>query len=128
MPSGPGALRLRVLDRAGNETVWEARTTARSAVLPRRMELGANYPNPFNPATTIPYATPTGTGFPVRLAVYTVSGQLVRELVARAEEPGRHQVRWDGRDQAGRPVSSGVYLYRLEMGPSALNRRMTLLK
>jgi hypothetical protein len=68
-------------------------------------------PNPSNPVTTIPYWVPAETH--VRLAVYDMSGRTVALLVDRVESAGRHEVRWSGQDGRGRPVASGVYLYRL---------------
>jgi hypothetical protein len=128
--AGSHRVGLQVSDRSGNAVAWEQTVAVTRAMLPTRPELGANYPNPFNPATTIPYAVPARqAGQPlVRLAVYSIGGQLVRELVRQASDPGQHQVQWDGCDQAGYRVSSGVYLYRLEVGGAAITRRMTLLK
>jgi len=65
---------------------------------------------------------------PVRLAVYSVDGQKVRELVSGQMSAGRHSVSWDGLDDARTPVSSGVYLYRLEAGGRSEARRMLLLR
>jgi hypothetical protein len=83
--------------------------------------LGGNYPNPFNPATTIPYALPEASH--VVLAVYNVQGQLVATLVDGERAAGEHRVAWEA---VGMP--SGVYLYRLVAGPYTEVRRMTLLK
>jgi hypothetical protein len=95
-------------------------------VLPEAFSLDPNYPNPFNPATTIRYALPEGSE--VRLVVYNLLGQQVRALVQGRQEAGYYRVTWDGRDAADRPVSSGVYLYRLEAGGVVQTRRMLLLK
>jgi len=88
--------------------------------------LHQNTPNPFNPSTTISFDLPQSG--PVRLTVYSVSGQKVRELVNGRLSAGRRSVIWDGRDDAGMPVSSGVYLYRLEANGRAESRQMLLLK
>ena len=64
----------------------------------------------------------------VQLAVYGVTGQLVRVLVNESMDSGRHSITWNGRDAAGRRVSSGLYLYRLEMQTKTITKRMTLLK
>ncbi len=64
----------------------------------------------------------------VRLAIYNVGGQLVRELVDEEAHAGSHTVAWDGHDDVGRKVASGVYLYRLQAGSTALVRRMTLVR
>jgi len=73
--------------------------------------LSANYPNPFNPSTTIKFALPEAGR--VTLRIYSLTGQLVRELVHGDYASGRHQVRWDARDAQGQQVASGVYFYRL---------------
>ena len=117
-------------DRAGNETRKSVDLTL-SARLPRQLQLGANFPNPFNPETTIPLQIASGVTAGVRLRVYNTAGQVVRELLdntIEAMEPGWHEVRWDGRDDAGRQLSSGVYFYRLESAGQLLTRSMTMLK
>ncbi len=91
--------------------------------------LGNAVPNPFNPITTIAYCVPehaAGTG--VELTVYDVRGRLVRTLVHGLADPGRHSVVWDGRDNSGAAVSSGVYLYRLEAEGYEAVRKAILLK
>ena len=85
-----------------------------------------NYPNPFNPQTTIPYHLPHGSR--VKLSVYNMAGQRVRLLVDEAKPAGYHEITWDGRDQAGHLVGSGVYLYRLEAGSYVKTLRLVLVK
>ncbi len=94
----------------------------------RRAALEANVPNPFNPDTRIAYRVPDGARRHVRLAVYDVRGARVRTLVDREQSGGRFVARWDGRDDRGRRVASGVYFYRLEMPGFAAARKMVLLK
>ena len=94
--------------------------------LPAGFELGANYPNPFNPETTIPYSLPERMH--VQLAVYDVRGVRVRTLVDRELIGGPHQTRWDGRDDAGRTVASGIYLYQLRAGAREMTRKLLLLR
>jgi hypothetical protein len=113
-------------DRAGNVTRYT--TVLKVVALPRQMALGANYPNPFNPETTIPVQLSAVGAQSVRLRIYNAAGQVVRELLDETQNPGWHEVHWDGRDQAGRHVSSGVYFYRLEGTGPLLIRSMTLLK
>ncbi|HPF69138.1 MAG TPA: FlgD immunoglobulin-like domain containing protein, partial [Candidatus Krumholzibacteria bacterium] len=85
-----------------------------------------NHPNPFNPSTTIRFALPAaGT---VRLTVHDVAGRLVRTLLDGGCETGEQGVVWDGRDDAGRSLGSGVYLYRLTTAAGASAGRMTLVK
>jgi murein tripeptide amidase MpaA len=93
--------------------------------------LGRNYPNPFNPATTIPYSIGGSPGSSVRvtLSVYTVEGKLVTNLVDEPMGPGSYRARWNGRDAAGRDVSSGVYFVRLTAdGAGRSARKIVLLK
>lgn len=91
--------------------------------------LGRNYPNPFNPSTTISYVLPEGAGTsPVNLSVFDVGGRLVKQLVDEPQAPGTHSVTWRGRDERGFAVSSGVYFYRLRWGPRSVSRRMVMLK
>ncbi len=65
---------------------------------------------------------------PVHLAVYSASGRKVRKLVSGHMRAGRNSIAWDGRDGAGQPVSSGVYLYRLEAGGRSETRKMLLIR
>ena len=96
-------------------------------VLPAAFSLAANFPNPFNPATTIQYALPTAAD--VELTVYNVVGQVVRTLVAEHQSAGRYTVEWDATDDRGHSVSAGLYLYRLQAGGEfAEVKKMLLLK
>jgi hypothetical protein len=95
-------------------------------VAPGRFALAGNVPNPFNPTTTIAYSL--GTSVPVRLAVYGPAGQLVRVLVDGVQEAKIHEVTWDGRDDSGQALASGIYLARLDAGPFSAQRKMVLLK
>ena len=90
------------------------------------MALAENYPNPFNATTAIRYALPAAG--PVHLAVYALNGQQVRTLVQGVETSGWHVVRWDGRDDVGRAVASGVYLYRLAVVGGVRTGKMTLVR
>ena len=92
------------------------------AVAPQGSGLGQNFPNPFNPSTMIRYALSEPTE--VRLVVYNTLGQPARVLVDGFQARGGYSVVWDGQDALGRPVSAGVYLYRLEMGTEVLVRKM----
>ncbi len=85
-----------------------------------------NYPNPFNPSTTLRYRLKAPTQ--VDLAVYNLKGQLVKTLVRSEKQAAEHTVLWDGRDEQGREVSSGVYFYMLNAGSEAHTRKMLLLK
>lgn len=82
------------------------------AKVPTAYGLDQNYPNPFNPATTISYQVPAA-GM-VRITIYNMLGQQVRTITSREHLPGYYSLQWNGTDDAGRAVSSGVYLYRME--------------
>ncbi len=94
--------------------------------LPDRYGLNQNMPNPFNPSTAIRYQLPQAG--PVRLSVYNLLGQEVRELVNESKEAGSFTATWDGTDALGRRVASGIYLYRIQAGDFSASRRMLLLK
>ncbi|MEW6753727.1 MAG: FG-GAP-like repeat-containing protein [Candidatus Latescibacterota bacterium] len=98
-----------LLQRPGTTAV----TTADAGGSPSRYRLGRAYPNPFNPETVIPLSVPTGAK-PVTLQVFDVLGHPVRRLVGGSLSPGFHAVPWDGRDESGRRVASGVYVYRAQ--------------
>jgi photosystem II stability/assembly factor-like uncharacterized protein len=89
--------------------------------------LHANYPNPFNPSTTISYHIGGISPVPVTVAIYSTTGQLVRILVDRVENSGTHQIQWDGCDPYGKRAASGVYFFQLQAGPFNERKKMTLL-
>ncbi len=94
---------------------------------PAVFSLAANYPNPFNPQTTIQYALPQAAD--VGLTVYNVLGQPIRTLVAEHQAAGRYAVEWDATNDSGQSVSSGMYFYRLQAGGDFLDiKKMLLLK
>lgn len=88
--------------------------------------LQSNYPNPFNPGTTISYRLDRRA--PITLQIYNVLGQSIRHLVAQNQGPGTFEVYWDAKDDRGKTVTSGVYFYVLEVGAARRIGRMTLLK
>jgi hypothetical protein len=94
--------------------------------LPSAVALGQNYPNPFNPLTTIRFDLPKAGR--VRLDIYSVSGRLVTNLLDEKWEAGRHEVTWNGKDDKGLAVASGVYFYRLTAGGKIINRKMLLVR
>ena len=95
--------------------------------LPATFALADNFPNPFNPATTIKYALPQAAD--VELTVYNVVGQVVRTLVAEHQSAGRYVVEWDATNDSGHSLSSGIYLYRLQAGSEFREvKKMLLLK
>ncbi len=90
--------------------------------------LKQNVPNPFNPETSIVFSVLRGAPVKVRISIYSLRGKRLRILVDRVLEAGEHTVFWDGTDQQGRELSTGVYIYRLEAGRQILTRKMVLLK
>ncbi len=94
--------------------------------LPIEFTLSQNYPNPFNPSTRISYELPGRLS--VSLKIYDVNGRLVRILVNEQQNAGEKIVQWDGKDQLGKIVTSGIYFYKLEAGPFKQIKQMVLLK
>jgi hypothetical protein len=101
-------------------------TAAEGPAIPDRLALYQNVPNPFNPSTTISMGLPAAGR--VRLVVYGIDGGLVRTLVDSAVPAGFRSFTWDGTDDAGNRVSSGVYFYRLEAEGESITKKMVLLK
>jgi hypothetical protein len=95
-----------------------------AALVPARLELHQNSPNPFNPTTTIRFEMPEAGQ--ARLVVYDVRGRQVRSLVDGHRDAGAHTAVWDGRDGAGERVSSGIYFYRLQGANATRVRKMVL--
>jgi hypothetical protein len=94
--------------------------------IPSDFSLSQNYPNPFNPETYIDFNLPDEAE--VSLRIYNVRGQLVKTLVQEIMSPGTHTMRWDGKNNSGERVSSGVYFYRLTLDEKSIIKKMVLLK
>ena len=94
--------------------------------IPKEFVLEQNYPNPFNPSTTIRYEIPKESR--VVIKVYNLLGQEVKTLINKTQGRGIHTMTWDGKDNTGRIVASGVYLYRLEAGTFVKSRKMLFIK
>jgi flagellar hook assembly protein FlgD len=88
--------------------------------------ISSNYPNPFNPETTISFTIPESEI--VTLDVYNVRGQLIKSLLNSHHNPGTHSVMWKGNDTDNRAVPSGVYFYKLQAGSYTETKKMVLLK
>jgi hypothetical protein len=95
-------------------------------ILPATHSLSQNYPNPFNPLTTIEYSLQKQAR--VTLDVFNIVGQKVRTLVSALQPAGRYKIVWDGRDDLGKDVSSGIYFYRLKAGEFYESKKMVILK
>jgi hypothetical protein len=114
--------RVDVTDDEGARVLFET-SQLMTPALP--LGLDQNFPNPFNPSTAIAYYLPRDSK--VALEVYDVSGRLVASLVERAEKKGRHSVSWNGKDETGSSVGSGVYFYRLTVGKETVSKKMKMI-
>jgi hypothetical protein len=115
------------VDLNGIPDECEGAAAALTSDVPPRYRLYQNVPNPFNPSTTIRFDV-VGDGGHVTLQIFDVRGRLVRTLLAAPVAAGAKSVRWDARDDAGRSVATGVYLYRLEAPGFTETRKMLLIK
>ena len=86
-----------------------------------------NYPNPFNPTTTISFSVTQNSDF-VNLEIYNIKGQKIKTLINETMQKGKHSIIWSGVDKSNKPISSGIYLYRIKVGNQESAKRMLLLK
>ncbi|MBN1558731.1 T9SS type A sorting domain-containing protein [candidate division KSB1 bacterium] len=107
------------------QVVPSTRVLSSSEQVPRDFGL-ENYPNPFNPATTISFQLPSDDN--VTLSIFDSNGRLIRQLVAQSLSTGQHRAAWDGTDESGAQVAGGIYFCRLTTSSSQDVRKMTLLK
>jgi hypothetical protein len=91
-------------------------------------QLYQNYPNPFNANTVIRYSLSADRPVPVLLKIYNILGEEVRELVNTKQSKGSYQVNWDGKDNSGKEVGSGIYFYQLKAGDYKETRKLVLIK
>ena len=123
----PAAATIEQLRTSGPPEIITAIETANApASTPSDWTLLQNYPNPFNGSTVLPFVAPRRA--PASLHVYNLLGQKVRTLIEGEVAAGYGEVSWDGRDQGGRPVAGGVYLYRLETGTVKETRKLLYLR
>lgn len=109
-----------------NDQIAGALNAVKVKEIPSEFSLSQNYPNPFNPTTSIKYAISENAR--VTLTIYNVLGQVVRTLVNAEQESGYYTVRWDGTNDFGGKVSSGIYIYRISAGSFTSTVKMNLLK
>jgi len=108
----------------GGTVALDSRTP--SVALPVEFSLSQNMPNPFNPTTVVSFALPKDVK--VNLSVYNVLGQQVKTLVNDFMRAGNQSVTWDGTDNTGHQVGSGVYFYKISAGDFSATKKMLLLK
>jgi flagellar hook assembly protein FlgD len=94
--------------------------------VPNQLTLDQNYPNPFNPTTMIHYGLPETQN--VRIMIYSLLGQEVAVLLNTIQSPGNYRIPWNGKDQQGKDLPSGVYLIRLQVGDTQLVKKAMLLR
>ena len=114
----------------GNIKVNDAMSTTLQPInvreIPTDFSLSQNYPNPFNPTTNIKYAIPQDSR--VNLVVYNILGQVVRTLVDQEQQAGYYNIQWDGNNNYGSKVASGIYIYRIQAGNYSRTIKMNLIK
>ena len=111
---------------SGQNVVAKSRAGASGEASSARLVGARNYPNPFNPETTITYQLREATS--VSISIYNLKGARIRALVQGLQAAGNHSTLWDGKDGSGRNVASGVYLARIEAGRKVEVRKMTLVR
>jgi len=122
--------KVTALDHAGNESEPGSAVTTtgtEGSGVPKAFALGQNVPNPFNPATTVYYDVPAGGGN-VSIRIFDVSGRLVRTLVDGHQAAGSQSVTWNGVNDRGQSISSGIYFYRMTAPGFTRTRKMVLLR
>ncbi len=127
----PSGIVQRLLGTAPNQRITlvepSATDVAGGSAVPGVVRSLPNAPNPFNPSTVIRYEL--SDAMPVKLMIYNVNGRLVRRLIDNeSRAPGFHSILWDGQDDRGTPVGSGIYLYRFDAGNYRNVHRMTLVR
>ena len=101
-------------------------STASDENLPKIFSLQHNFPNPFNPTTTIQYTLPKASV--VEILIFNTLGQKVRTLVNEQQQPGYYQVQWDGTNDLGQQLTSGIYFYQIIAGEFTMMKKMLLVK
>lgn len=95
---------------------------------PKQYQLHQNFPNPFNSITVIRYDLANSKAYRTELMIYNICGQLVKTVVDRVQEGGFYQINWDGTNESGEKVASGLYIYRLSSGTFHKTRKLVILK
>lgn len=122
-----GATSIAQLNNAADaaQLFWNNKITAREQEeVPRGFQLSSAYPNPFSTSTTLDYSIAQSSQ--IKVEVFNVLGQRVRNLYDDLQEAGKHQMTWDGKDDWGRPMASGTYFYRMQIGENGYTTTKTL--
>jgi len=118
---------IRLLGGPAQSLLFSSTTAVEdNGTVPAEYALEQNFPNPFNPSTTIRFDLPQAEH--VSVVLYSLLGQQVRVLVNEQREAGRHSVVWNGMDDAGRHMPSGTYIYRMNGGHFSRVRKLLLLR
>jgi len=121
-----------VTDQPDTRSIWLQAVAVpftgleKSDLLPQEYSLSQNYPNPFNPVTVIHFELPRASE--IQLEIFNLLGQRIHTLVEGKKSAGRYDVTWDGKNEQGIPLSSGIYIYRLTAGEYQRTMKMVLLK
>jgi flagellar hook assembly protein FlgD len=114
----------------GNETDFSKSVNSQTIKIigkPTSYDLSQNYPNPFNPLTKITYQIPDDNA-PVSLIIYNIQGQKIKTLVNSIQNAGVYNIDWDGTNDLGIKVSSGIFIYRLQVNKFVASRKLVFLK
>jgi hypothetical protein len=95
-------------------------------VIPDQYMVYQNYPNPFNPVTTLRYGLPENSL--VNITVYNLLGKQIKTLINKTQDAGYKSITWDATNDYGKPVSAGIYLYRIQAGKYISTKKIVLLK
>ncbi|MCI0698796.1 Ig-like domain-containing protein [candidate division KSB1 bacterium] len=135
---GENVMRLEIEGRAGTgadfmliDATHVIDHTLELQPIPMTFELAQNYPNPFNPSTTIRFGVPAHVGLEpaaVQVRIYNTLGELVRTLVNEKMPPGQYAVEWNGQNDRGETVATGIYIYQLVTGGFKQTKKMSFLK
>ncbi len=124
--SNPNVI-MKQLTTKDKDEAWFINLREGSEIIPEIIEFSAsNYPNPFNPATTISYSLPQEGK--VSLNIYNIKGQLVKQLIDGSQPEGYYEVVWNGKDNNEKSVSSGIYFYKLSTKDETIMKKMLMLK
>jgi len=104
--------------------MWALLKTAQKFL--ERFDMSQNYPNPFNPSTKIDFSVPRSSI--VTIKIYDITGKEIKSLVSQKMSPGKYTVDWNGTDNNGLQIATGVYFYRLVASGNVIVKKMVLIK